>query len=560
MRWPIFAAIVLLLGGASVSNAAFPGANGMLLFAQETEHRYARFSAPTTSICSLAPAATQARKVIYRQPRDPGTVAFVPLEPAASPNGEALAFTGQLVLGGIVVATGDGLNRIVVSPSGRSPSWTPDSERVYYAEDGDILSVSASGGTPTRRTTGAPDETEPDVSPDGRSITYVVEVEDGNPAGAIVVAGLASGPPRPVAPALRGTDPSWSPAGDRIAFAAGGSLYAVAPDGADLVRLTTGTSDRDPDYSPDGRLLAFGRDGDIWTMRVDGSDLQNVTRSPIDEEDPSWQRAAAVVPASGPRPCAIVGTEEDDVIVGSIYNDVVYDLGGNDRIESGGGEDVIWDGPGNDVVDAGPGADVVYPRDAHNTLALGPGDDVVDFPAAGSLRVDGGPGNDSIQGGIAADRLAGGDGDDVISGHRGPDVLQGGPGRDVLNGNRGDDSLAGGLGNDRLYGGSAFVQTTPPYNYDGYDLLDGGSGGDTLFGGWQKDRLFGGDGADHLLGGDHADYLSGGTGQDFLRGLNGDDLLLARDGERDIVWGGAGTDRARLDRVDGRRTIERLLR
>ncbi len=559
MRALVLAAIAALFGGASVSDAAFPGTNGMLLFSQEVEPQYIKLSAPTMSICSLTPGATQARKVVYRRPGDSGTVAFLPVEPAASPDGEMLAFTGPRVGGGIVVATADGLNETQVSASGRSPSWAPDSRRVYYAADGDIVSVGVNGGTPARRTSGAPDEADPDVSPDGRRIVYVVEVEDGNPAGSIAVADLVAGPPQEIMTRLRGTDPSWSPSGDHIAFAAGGSIYAVTPDGSDLRRLTIGTTDRDPDYSPDGLLLAFARDGDIWTIRVDGSDLKNVTNSPIDEEGPTWQRGTPIVPASGPRPCAIVGTEGNDVIAGSIYDDFVYDLGGNDRVESGGGADVIWDGPGNDVLDAGAGADVVHPRGGHNTLALGPGSDFVVFPPEGSLRVDGGPGNDSIQGGAAADRLAGGDGEDVIHGHRGPDILQGGSGRDLLHGDRGDDSLAGGPGNDRLYGGSRSVQTTLPRDYDGYDLLDGGPGGDALFGGWQKDRLLGRAGADHLLGGDHADYLAGGSGRDFLRGLNGDDLLLARDGEQDIVWGGSGTDRAHLDGIDGRRQIERLL-
>ena len=52
--------------------------------------------------------------------------------------------------------------------------------------------------------------------------------------------------------------PGWSPDGSRIAFAAGGKIYLVSPDGTALVELAPfGRTSTMPSWSPDGRRIAF---------------------------------------------------------------------------------------------------------------------------------------------------------------------------------------------------------------------------------------------------------------------------------------------------------------
>ncbi len=106
----------------------------------------------------------------------------------------------------------------------------------------------------------------------------------------------------------------------------------------------------------------------------------------------------------------------------------------------------------------------------------------------------------------------------------------------VLRGTTGTDVICGKGGNDTIYGGA------------GHDLILGGYG---------NDRLYGQGGREHLLGGPGLDVLSGGRLDDELFGGTGADLLLARDGITDAVYGGSGRDRARVDRVDALRSIER---
>lgn len=94
-----------------------------------------------------------------------------------------------------------------------------------------------------------------------------------------------------------------------------------------------------------------------------------------------------------------------------------------------------------------------------------------------------------------------------------------------LNGGNGNDVLNGTDGNDRLDGGN------------GSDTLNGGGGNDTLNGGNGNDTLNGGDGNDTLNGGNGNDVLRGGAGNDTLNGGNGNDLfiLAAGDGTDTII-------------------------
>jgi len=120
----------------------------------------------------------------------------------------------------------------------------------------------------------------------------------------------------------------------------------------------------------------------------------------------------------------------------------------------------------------------------------------------------------------------------------GPCTITGTPGNDVITGTSGDDRICALGGNDRVFG------------LGGDDRIVLGPG---------RDRAFGGSGRDVIFGGKGPDRISGGGGRDRLFGGRGRDVLLARDRVRDLVHGGRGFDRARVDRRrDTRRSIERL--
>jgi RTX calcium-binding nonapeptide repeat (4 copies) len=105
----------------------------------------------------------------------------------------------------------------------------------------------------------------------------------------------------------------------------------------------------------------------------------------------------------------------------------------------------------------------------------------------------------------------------------------------------------------------AYQQVRPCINGTaGRNVLTGTRGDDRLCGLGGNDTIRGLGGNDRLLGGDGNDTLKGDAGRDSLVGGGGRDTIYSRDGLRDVVSGGAGFDRARVDRSDVRRSIERL--
>ena len=105
----------------------------------------------------------------------------------------------------------------------------------------------------------------------------------------------------------------------------------------------------------------------------------------------------------------------------------------------------------------------------------------------------------------------------------------------------------------------AYQQVRPCINGTaGRNVLTGTRGDDRLCGLGGNDTLRGLGGNDRLLGGNGNDTLKGDAGRDSLVGGGGRDTIYSRDGLRDVVSGGAGFDRARVDGSDVRRSIESL--
>jgi Ca2+-binding RTX toxin-like protein len=541
VRFGLLALVVLALAGSA--GAATPGANVSLVFAQELGPLVTGETGVNRSLCASPPSGLAPTRLTLRGGRA--------LDPDVAPLGSEIAYVDAAAhpLGALLrVPTGGG-PAVQLAPGHNAgwPAWSADGERVYFSSAGtnpvggdyDLWSVPRTGGHPELLVGGPARELMATASARSTDLVVFVREPPGAPAGSGGTLWSVTTDTR-VQRVLSFrndiTDPDLSLDGQRIVYA--------TPEGIRmLVATSTGYSETaviargsDPEFSPDGTRIAFVRDGDVWTMSAGGGEEINVTHSPVAETGPTWQAAGA--PAGTAEPCALVGTAGDDVVTGSSFPDVVFDQQGNDVYRTLDGDDVVFDADGHDRYETGVGADAVS-------------------LASGSNTADGGGGADVLRGSEGVDRLLGGDGADEITGLRGADLLFGGPGNDRLFGNRGDDHLDGGLGDDVLYGG---VITGAPAAYDGYDVLLGRGGNDRLAGGWQKDRLFGGPGADRLRGGPHADHLSGEAGSDDVGGDAGDDLVLARDRTRDRLSGGPGFDRARLDAIDRRRGIERVLR
>jgi hypothetical protein len=106
----------------------------------------------------------------------------------------------------------------------------------------------------------------------------------------------------------------------------------------------------------------------------------------------------------------------------------------------------------------------------------------------------------------------------------------------------------------------AYQQIAPCINGTaGRNVLVGTRGNDVICGRGGADTIRGLGGNDRLIGGPGRDRLVGGSGRDAFLGGGGNDRLFSRDNKREVVNGGRGFDRARVNASDVRRSIERLL-
>jgi Ca2+-binding RTX toxin-like protein len=208
------------------------------------------------------------------------------------------------------------------------------------------------------------------------------------------------------------------------------------------------------------------------------------------------------------------------------------------------------------------------------------------FPLLASVTVDGGDGDDTINGSQLADVLDGGAGNDRIIGDDNQqdtfDVMRGGVGDDTLVWNPGDDDdiNEGGAGKDTSEvngGGKEQFEVNPsgtpgrvlfqrvqpdatflaPFKVDISDDterldLNAGAGDDIVNAAAGLDALSfaldidGGDGNDTIDGGDGADLLSGGNGNDRLTGddnpQNSRDVVRGDAGDDTMIWNGGDDD------------------
>ena len=165
-----------------------------------------------------------------------------------------------------------------------------------------------------------------------------------------------------------------------------------------------------------------------------------------------------------------------------------------------------------------------------NTLFGSTESDIIRYLNEDYIFIEGKAGNDLIYSPTYSNdtsqtktMIDGGLGDDNLEGRDGQDTLVGGHGKDIIYGYAGNDLLNGGWGQDQLYGEA------------GNDLLFGGGDNDTLSGGNGDDRLHGDDGDDLLMGDEGQDRLHGGLGSDTLVGGSDRDHFILRYANADDV-------------------------
>ena len=268
-----FAALAALCLGIGSAHAAFPAANGAIVYVEVGVIKGSDVTTPHAGF-----------------------------HPSISPNGNKIAFDSGGTLWTMDI---NGANAVQVpgTITGTEPSWKSDGSTLAYVNGGNVFTVSSGGGASTQLTSGAT-ATSPAFSPSGNLIAYT-EGATGIwtvPAGGGASVAVAPGP---------ATTPSWSPDGTQIAFSSGSQIWIVQSNGTGAFKLNDPLhTDTEPAWSPDGTLIAFATDTGISTMTTSGTSITAITTTAGDTQ-PEWRDAPPAnltAPTISPSTPPTVGT------------------------------------------------------------------------------------------------------------------------------------------------------------------------------------------------------------------------------------------------------------
>ena len=226
------------------------------------------------------------------------------------------------------------------APNGPDTAHRP---ALFYAKDG-ALYVSDPAGTPGRKLTDGPADTDPAPSPDGSRVAFVRKASRADSGGQLWVLDLSAGSapastprrlvdPAALVPTFNGDDPArstlerprWSPTGDRIAFlktAGGGGflLTAAADTGAVQAPARPLYADRNFAWAPDGKHIAWA----AGRMDVSPVDVSVLTLGGASQPAATGTDAGSVDYADGGR--SILFANGDTT--GSLFSAIPFTLRG----------------------------------------------------------------------------------------------------------------------------------------------------------------------------------------------------------------------------------------
>src|SRR5215217_719412 len=295
---------VVVLWGARPAEAAFPGANGKIVF---TSDRITDTN-PTgdSEIFTMNP---DGKGITQRTNNDT-------YDDHPSTDGPSIAFTSARDNNFEIYSMfSDGSPPDQFRLTGNTTledhsTISPDDTKVGYESlrggNFEIIVLTVASGIETNLTNDPASDREPAFSPDGTKIAFTRNLGGGN----FEVYVMDTDPNTDDATNLTNSpeadqEPSWSPDGSKIVFASNRNagnfdIYTMnALDGSSQKRLTKKAAfDLQPAWSPDGKKIAFtgsrGGDDEIYTMKAKPEGTKNRPKNLTKNDDvgdssPDWQ-------------------------------------------------------------------------------------------------------------------------------------------------------------------------------------------------------------------------------------------------------------------------------
>ncbi|HEU5253126.1 MAG TPA: hypothetical protein VFU16_07365 [Solirubrobacterales bacterium] len=223
---------------------------------------------------------------------------MVPAAASAASGSGAVVFSksskvGDEVKGGLFAVKDGRLNQLTEDPTDTEPNFSPDGRTIAFARGGDIYSVRPDGSGQRQLTSGPEVDSLPKIAPNGRYVVFERRGALGGPSSLYSVRATGGGL-HGVATSGDNREVAFSPDGKTIVFVrstpAGGDakddLYSVRPSGNAQTRLTrTAVDEFAPRFFAGGLIYSRGESSpgpaayaDIYTMRADGTKVKPQVR------------------------------------------------------------------------------------------------------------------------------------------------------------------------------------------------------------------------------------------------------------------------------------------
>jgi Tol biopolymer transport system component len=291
------AAVVALVGTSAPAYATYPGHNGLISFGADT--------GSGSQLYTVRPNGHGLRQITF----GPGEA----VSPDWSPDGRTIVYEHdwdtETQCATVDVINADGSNRVSLTTGiggcEGQPSFTPDGARIVYEHfdfetfDDAIWGMNADGSNQHRIIGPWPNgqgfATDPNVSPDGRTLSFVgfdgnLFGPNGEPAQGLFSSGLDGSNFSELLPFTLdlAIKHDWAPDGQHVLVGTNANFFdpadsaniaTIRPDGTDLHYLI---HSHDPavnafagSYSPDGKYIVFRLEDHgsfaLMKMRSDGS-------------------------------------------------------------------------------------------------------------------------------------------------------------------------------------------------------------------------------------------------------------------------------------------------